>query len=131
MLLHRVLFEVPLGQAELFDAYDSPNSTLLRCLKRDVAPGRRASDWREVQANMGMAALLMPRKLFLEIARAVRPDLAPTPFPLVDGSPDGDRLGRELATRFDVSRQATQIRLRTLGLVADPSEPGIGLSPEM
>jgi hypothetical protein len=44
---------------------------LMRCLYRDISPTvadwssvRRRSDWREVQANRAMAALLMPRRLF-------------------------------------------------------------------
>ncbi len=39
-------------------------------------------------------------------------------------------LVRRLAARFDVSRQATGIRLRTLGLVADPIGQALGLSSE-
>ena len=34
---------------------------LMRCLKRDVGQATGSKDWREVQANRGMAALLMPR----------------------------------------------------------------------
>jgi hypothetical protein len=131
ILLHRVLFEVPLAQETLFDIEAQPAPTLLRCLKRDVAPGRRASDWREVQANQGMAALLMPRRLFAAIADDERSGLGLPPLPLVDGLGDSDRLVRRLAARFDASRQAAQIRLRTLGLVTDESTPGLGLSAEV
>jgi hypothetical protein len=132
ILLHRVLFEVPLSQGKLFeDEEPATPPTLMRCLKRDVAPGRGASDWREVQANRGMAALLMPRKLFSTIAAEERMANKLPPFPLVDGSDDGDRLVRRLAARFDVSRQAAQIRLRTLGLLADPSATALGLSTEV
>lgn len=129
VLLHRVLFEVPLAQDTLFDLQAS--STVMRCLKRDVSPGRRASDWREIQANQGMAALLMPRKLFASMASDGRAALALPSFPLADGSIEADRLVRRLASRFDVSRQATEIRLRTLGLIADPSVQALGLSSEV
>jgi len=131
ILLHRVLFEVPLTQGKLFDEEPAPSQTLMRCLKRDVAPGRGASDWREVQANRGMAALLMPRSLFSSVAAEERSANELPPFPLVDASQEGDRLVRRLAARFDVSRQAAQIRLRTLGLLADPSAPNLGLSTEV
>ena len=130
VLLHRVLFEVPQGQGALFDTDAQPRPTLMRCLKRDVTAGRRASDWREVQANQGMAALLMPRKLFVGVAHTIREGLALMPFPLFDGSIECKRLVLALATRLDVSRQAAQIRLRTLGLVTEPSAPGFGLSAE-
>lgn len=130
IVLHRVLFEVPLAQGVLFDLEAVPAPTLMRCLKRDVAPGRGASDWREFQANQGMAALLMPRRLFATFAGDERERLGLPPLPLVEGSRDSDRLVRRLAARFDVSRQAAQIRLRTLGLVTDASAPGLGLSAE-
>jgi hypothetical protein len=130
ILLHRVLFEVPLSQGTLFE--EEPTAqTMMRCLKRDVAPGRGGSDWREVQANRGMAALLMPRRLFSTIAAEERMANELPPFPLVDASEGGDRLVRHLAARFDVSRQAAQIRLRTLGLLADSSATDLGLSTEV
>lgn len=131
VLLHRVLFEVPLAQDTLFDLEPQASPTLMRCLKRDVSPGRRASDWREVQANQGMAALLMPRKLFASKASDERAALELPPFPLAGGSGDADRLVRRVAARFDVSRQATEIRLRTLGLLADASAQAFGLSSEV
>lgn len=131
ILLHRVLFEVPLGQNRLFDDEPEGSQTLMRCLKRNVAPGRGGSDWREVQANQGMAALLMPRSLFASIAVRERAALGLPAFPLAAGSVDADRLVSRLASRFDVSRQAAEIRLRTLGLTADPSLQALGLSSEV
>lgn len=133
VLLHRVLFEVPLSQAALFE--DEPEAEpvpkLMRCLKRDVSLSRTVYDWREVQANRGMAALLMPRRLFAGLAREERGSLALASFPLAGDSVDADRLTRRLAARFDVSRQAAAIRLRTLGLVAEPSAQTLGLSLEV
>ena len=41
-----------------------PFGTSLRCLKRDVGFSRPISDWGEIQANMGMSALLMPKPVF-------------------------------------------------------------------
>ena len=48
---------------------------LMRCLHRDISPTvaewnseRRRPDWREVQANRAMAALLMPRRIFRRLA---------------------------------------------------------------
>jgi len=131
ILLHRVLFEVPLSQGKLFDEEAAASQTLMRCLKRNVAPGRGGSDWREVQANQGMAALLMPRGLFASIAADERSALELPAFPLAAGSVDAARLVGRVASRFDVSRQAAEIRFRTLGLTADPSAQGLGLSSEV
>ena len=131
VLLHRVVFEIPLSEDTLFDLEPQTTPTLMRCLKRDVSPGRRASDWREFQANQGMAALLMPRKLFSSIANDELAALELPPFPLSDRSLNADRLIRRVAARFDVSRQATEIRLRSLGLIADSSALALGLSSEV
>jgi hypothetical protein len=49
----------------------SPKQRSVRCLRSEIHAGPGASDWREVQANMGMAPLLMPRSLFVGQARAV------------------------------------------------------------
>jgi hypothetical protein len=80
----------------------------VRCLRTTVEQEQPKPDWREVQANMGMAALLMPRSLFDREAaaalRAVVPDAIP---PIVS----------LLASKFAVSKQATAIRLETCGYV--------------
>lgn len=69
VVLHRMLFEVDPAQTSMFDATPGPDTLLFRCLKRDVAYRDGTRDWREVQANRGMAALLMPKTLFLRVAR--------------------------------------------------------------
>jgi hypothetical protein len=112
VLLHDVLFRDDARQAELFAAAPSVSPGLMRCLKRDVGYGVQASDWREVQANRGMAALLMPRELFCQVAADAMASLGIAP-PAV-GSPDASVLAREVAERFGVSRQAAKIRLATL-----------------
>jgi hypothetical protein len=86
----------------------------MRCLKRDVGHSVQSSDWREVQANRGMAALLMPRDIFRSVASDAMSSLgisAPS-----TGSPDASVLARELAERFGVSRQASKIRLAALNV---------------
>lgn len=112
VVLHRRLFEFDENQTTLFaderPASDGPQ--LLRCLKRDVAHRVRTSDWREVQANKGMAALLMPKPVFVKAARAASVGTSPATI---------DVATRTLATQFGVSRQATTIRLRALGLIRD------------
>jgi hypothetical protein len=102
------------------DTPDDPAKRLQRCMKRDVVHGRMGSDWREVQANMGMAAVLMPRSLLIsasqrELVRVgvdrVLPDTALAAT-----------LASRLATAFQVSCQAASIRLKTLGILATPGQ---------
>ena len=111
VVLHRMLFDLDLNQMELFDVPAPTKGPLLfRCLKRDVVHGGRTSDWREVQANKGMAALLMPKMAFTRAARGLVGDR---------NSAAVDLAARNLAAQFEVSREAAMIRLRTLGFIAD------------
>ena len=68
VVLHRMLFELNPEQGSLFPDGEATGPTLLRCLKREVTYRTIGRDWREVQANRGMAALLMPKTLFLKAA---------------------------------------------------------------
>jgi hypothetical protein len=109
IVLHRILFESDSSRAVLFELEETSTGSLLRCLKRDLGYQTRVSDWREVQANQGMAALLMPKTVFVVTARRE----------VGDWSKDAIRSGtRRLATMFEVSREATEIRLRNLGFRA-------------
>lgn len=123
MILHRCLFNLNATQGSLFDladATDEPPARLQRCLKRDVTYARTASDWREVQANQGMAAMLMPRPVFVAACRVEFDRLGAG---RVDqGTPLADALARRLAGLFQVSRQAAAIRLGTLALLAVPGQ---------
>lgn len=118
VLLHRFIYELAAKNLSLFGPGDEgqfASKRLHRCLKRD-ASYRPVSDWREVQANKGMAALLMPQRLFLEAARSeIR-----AAYPLKNQIPPGGESGVavKLATRFKVSRQAARIRLETLGVLS-------------
>jgi Zn-dependent peptidase ImmA (M78 family) len=93
----------------------APRKKLHRCLKRDVAY-RQVSEWREVQANIGMAALLMPKNSFIQVARAEIAALLPGKSTLSDE--EGAAIVSRLASKCSVSRQAARIRLETLGLLA-------------
>ena len=63
-----------------------------------------------MQANRGMAALLIPKTIFIKGVR--RDCVRPLPAQL-------DVVTRQLAARFSVSRGASAIRLRRLGLIDD------------
>lgn len=79
--------------------------------------GGTKSDWREVQANMGMAALLMPRELFLSEARGIL-EREPVFLPLDPESLAAKRLTTILGEQFQTSHEATRLRLVTFGWVS-------------
>ena len=99
---------------------------LMRCLQDNVVPEntenwnrtRNSKDWREVQANMSMAALLMPRRLFSRIAHQQIDELKLSG--LTKGSPSSGALCSALSEIFRVSKQATLIRLESLTIVSVP-----------
>jgi hypothetical protein len=123
IILHRRLFNLNPQQRGFFDAEggDEPEpNRLLRCLKRDVCFGGNSQDWREIQANMGMAAILMPGSIFAEVFRQ---ELNQGNLARVErDSAEARRLAARLGARFQVSRQAALIRLQTLGLLAIPGQ---------
>lgn len=107
ILLHARLFEVDaaaIGETQ-------------RCYRTEVG-ARRASDWREVQANLGMGALLLPRPGVVDAVRSMLVAERAIP-PVPAASPIGYRLIGELTRRFAVSRQVARIRLIGMGLVID------------
>ncbi|MDR7409713.1 MAG: ImmA/IrrE family metallo-endopeptidase [Armatimonadota bacterium] len=123
VLLHRALVEPDPSQTSLFD----PPDRLFRCLQREVAFGG-GSDWREVQANRFMAALLMPKSVFVAaVVRAKRQEGLLLTDPVGTGSVE--RVARTLARWFDVSRQAARIRLLELGLVETPGQRNLYRHP--
>lgn len=79
ILLHRYLFDPEMAQLAGAQAGSNTHvkpTGLMRCLHRDVIPVstqdwsqvRRRRDWREMQSNRGMAALLMPSRPFKRVA---------------------------------------------------------------
>ena len=98
----------------------------MRCLKREVTFTQEGRDWREVQANRGMAALLMPQPVFIAASRQEFKRLGLGLGPLVEGSDESQEVAAKLASRCEVSRQAAGIRLATLRLVSPPSQAVLG-----
>jgi hypothetical protein len=130
VVLHRALFESDDSQGDLFTVSNSvrQSAQLMRCMKTDVLYRDGGSDWREVQANRGMASLLMPGSVFADAAKrtiqslcaaAAKPGIGSTQFRLIVA---------ELAARFAVSRQAAAIRLETLQLVSSAGQSSLDLS---
>ncbi len=125
VVLHRVLFDVPPEQGSFFDEKGS-EGMMMRCLMRDVSFTRGNYDWKEVQANRGMAALLMPSRVFQDSVRDVAN--AGLINDLVAGIPVADSYGfsgflLDLSRRWKVSQEAARIRIETLGLLRTSSEP--------
>jgi hypothetical protein len=107
ILLHARLFQAPK------DAADETQ----RCLRTEVG-ARQASDWREVQANIGMGSLLLPGPGVVDAVRAMLVAERVIP-PVPAASPVGYRLIGELTRRFAVSRQVARIRLIGMGFLTN------------
>lgn len=119
VVVHRILFELDEQQGGLFsDSTSAPPQRLMRCLKRNVLFRGGGSDWREVQANRGMAALLMPQSIFRAVAAQEIGRLGLEARHMVVNSPPARRLATELARLLEVSNQAAGIRLETLGMLS-------------
>lgn len=121
IFLHRYLFDPDM--APLTNRPPDPTvagTAVMRCLHRDVNDvstqdwGRisRRRDWREVQANRGMAALLMPARTFKDVAFDQITKLGLNS--LSSGPASADTLAAAIADVFQVSKQAALIRLGTL-----------------
>jgi len=125
IFLHRYLFDpdmAPLASRQP-DHTAPGGAAVMRCLHRDVNDvgtqdwGRisRRRDWREVQANRGMAALLMPARTFKDVAFQQMTTLGLSS--LSSGPALADTLAATIADAFQVSKQAALIRLGTLQVV--------------
>lgn len=129
VLLHRTLFELDDLQRGLFPAAElAPRGgpeKLMRCLKRNVVYRDGGSDWREVQANMGMSALLMPKEVFVHVVRNARAALSVPDGALPSGSSDARALTKEVARRFSVSNHAAGIRLEGQGVVVAAAQSSL------
>ena len=125
VILHRRLYDVPLEQGSFFPELQGPANSLVRCLKQDISFTRRNFDWKEVQANRGMAALLMPRQVFVALVRdfveADNNDDSIWRIP-ESGSPASLSLLVYLNHKFEVSQEAARIRLESLGLIRMSNE---------
>lgn len=123
VFLHRYLFDPEMaqlvGRTGVVGA-PSPGQDdgQVRCLHRDITPNqtdwsltRRHSDWREVQANRAMAALLMPQRIFGRLALREMQKLRLKG--LLMAVSDADMLSAAMANLLQVSKQAASIRLES------------------
>lgn len=121
VMLHRCLYASVPNQGMLFGDDDGPScegqDCKYQCLQRNLET-TKGSDWQEVQANKGMAALLMPKSLFLMVCQSERESLAIGSKPLLKDSYETDLLSKRLGQQFDVSLQSVLIRLQEMKLFA-------------
>lgn len=122
VLLHRHLYEIDPMQRGLF-SLNSAQTRVVTCLKRDVGYQQQPSDWREVQANMGMGAILMPKPIFVQAARKALLLAGLEENAVVAGSRAHTLLVDQLAELFSVSKQAARIRLSRFGIVHAEDTP--------
>jgi IrrE N-terminal-like domain len=112
VIFHRTDLEAAAHQQNLFAPDPLPNAALPRqtCLKRDFGHVKGTTNRREIQANLGMAALLMPRPVFEPAARALAEAIKPLIL-----SPEQRliMMVQRLAPLFEVSKIAVRIRLET------------------
>ena len=119
VLMHRILFDVARGQNSLFGVEEpSGGGQLMRCLKKCVLFRAGGSDPREVQANMGMAALLMPERFFHTLIPDLIRELNLDVEKLVAGSSSAEQLAMLIRDCCEVSKQAALIRLETTRIVS-------------
>ena len=97
----------------------SPIRDLVGCYGQTIEDPSDRYGWIEVQANMGMVALLMPREPFVKETRRLLGSAAPVFPPLDAESRIGKDLVERLARRFEASHQATRLRLVTFGFVRE------------
>lgn len=118
VLMHRIIFELATDQGNLFQVAAPQRATLMRCLKTNVLFRAGGSDSREVQANMGMAALLMPERFFTSLVREIIRDSGIESEELIAGSATVEELAIAIRGRCAVSKQAALIRLETTRIVS-------------
>jgi hypothetical protein len=124
IFLHRYLFDPEMAQLAGHSGIANPTKGgLMRCLHRDISSTtaewssvRRRPDWREVQANRAMAALLMPRQIFRRIVLRELRELGLGAPPVAPH--DTERLTAALAELLQVSKRAVGIRLASESLIA-------------
>lgn len=121
IVLHRDLLMPCPDQMSLFSQAEEPVGYTQTCLKQDFglrSSASREEDYLEIQANKGMAALLLPRQVFYPMAEEALRSWESRRYKddARDHFEERKRLVRGWADLFEVSRQVIEIRLRTLNL---------------
>lgn len=107
---HRWLYELQWSQCSLFDS--SKNSA--RCHRQSIV-GAGKVDWLEWQAAYGGGAFLMPETFVRGECERFSRGVSRLPYPI--GSQEAQGMVKSIATLFEVSEDAANVRLRQLKLV--------------
>jgi hypothetical protein len=119
VLLHQRLFHLDDRQTLLFPTDHDPDEELqcYRCLEHHLEGRVPGHDPREVQANRGMAALLMPKTFFLAQYAAELDALGRLDTGLDRDSLEVARVAQRIAAQLDVSIQSVRIRFEELNVL--------------
>lgn len=114
-----VLYHTPLYDPEPEPTlFAEPGSRPAPRCHRDTMLGSGTKDWLEWQAGYASGALLMPRTHLGQLVDETRVRLG-IYGPARANSSQGRALVSQMATAFDVSRDAARVRLRQLGYLVD------------
>lgn len=116
-ILHRS-YHSPTNQK--FEFRKPYNSSLASDIERRIHRFETETDREEWQANSLAAALLMPKIAFMKTAlREIERMYGYEQYPLMnDGSDEYSEVIQRIASVYNVSRQATEIRLEQLEIIA-------------
>lgn len=95
---------------------DKSMPSLCRCPAKPVLKVRTPDEWLEWQADSIGAAMLMPRRAFVTESVRLKKKYKHYEGWEYGEAAFGELITRELATTFDVSKQAAGIRLSNLGI---------------
>jgi len=121
VILHKSLFSFDeKDQVSLFSGdLEKDVRCFHRCLKRDLHRTSGSIERVEIQANIAMAALLMPKSLFIPLAKPLLKN-AQRHGASHPNCKQADDMVHKLAQEFRVSHQAARIRLQKLQLLPGP-----------
>ena len=126
ILLHSRLFSTHRSQLALLDGDTQASAgTLFRCQEIGIEDGPRRShhyDWREIQANKGMAALLMPKEHFRDTVEEECEREKICRYRLYPGTPATWKVAARVSELLHVSKQAVLIRMTELALLVPPGQ---------
>ncbi len=120
---HDFMFQMRAGDS-LFST--TAVQVIAKCNRMSIV-GASQQDWMEWQAGYVCGAVLMPRSHLREAVRRYRAVVELGTAILTVAAPEGEALIREVAERFEVSREAARVRLLKLNLLDEAGHGGRGL----
>lgn len=125
---HRSLFLRDTESLSLFAGDDQDTRPPIMCRGESIRPSRYTGEWWEYQANQCMAAVLFPRELFRNHVSLVLRELGRPSFEDAVCGGVAENALRQLSKTFDVSMQATVLRLEALGYLPPKGQTKLDFS---